>query len=113
VGSGVGEENLLAHGGESTAYRCDKAGFADSAGEREDGEDRGAGFLLTYGCSFGLVLARLLEDALECVPTGGDALSGVLESVRHGGLGRRRRRERFCRDRLTGRGVEPRRAGWI
>src|ERR1700761_1924103 len=115
VGGGVGEENLFAHGGESTAYGCDEAGLADSTREREDGEDGGASFFLTYRCGFGLVLAGLFENALECVPTGGNALSGVLKSVGYGGLRRwcGRRRERLYRSRLSRRGVEPRRAGWI
>jgi len=89
VGGGVGEQNLLSHGGESAAYRCDEAGFADSAGQRKHGEDGSAGFLLTHGRGFRLVLTRLLEDALERVPAGGDAFSGVLEGVGYGGLRRR------------------------
>ncbi len=87
VGGGVGEEDFFSHGRESASDGGDEAGFADAAGEREDGEDRGAGFFLANGAGSGCgLLAGLLEDSLEGEPAGGDALAGVLQGVGHGGL---------------------------
>jgi hypothetical protein len=81
VGGGVGEENFFSHGRESAANGGDEAGFANAAGEREDGTDRGAGFFLAYRCGFGLfltIVAGLFEDALESEPASGYAFAGVL-----------------------------------
>jgi hypothetical protein len=84
MGGGVGEEYFFSHGRESAAYGGDEAGFADAAGEREDGTDRRAGFFLAYGCGFGLILAiraGLLEYAFESEPASGYAFAGVLQGV--------------------------------
>jgi hypothetical protein len=114
VRGGVGEENFFSHGRESAAYRRDETGFTDSAREREDCKDRGASLFLTDGCSLGLIMSGLLEDAFERVPAGGDALPGVLEGVGYGGLrGWRLRGERLWSDGLSGGSVEPGGAGRI
>jgi hypothetical protein len=81
VGGGVGEKNFLSHRRERTANSRNETGLADATGEREDGEDRGAGLLLTYRRDLRLVLAGLLEDSLEREPAGGDALARVLKSI--------------------------------
>ncbi len=115
MGGGVGEEDFFSHGGERAAYGGDEAGFADAAGEREDGTDWRAGFLLTYRCGFGLilaVLAGLLEDALESEPAGGYAFARVLQGVGYGGLDGLRD-EGFGRDGRRGRRVEPCGAGGV
>ncbi len=119
VGGGVGEKDFFSHGRESAAYGGDEAGFADAAGEREDGTDRGAGFFLAYGRGFGLILAiltivaGLLEDALESEPASGYAFAGVLQGVGYRGLDGWLRDEGLGRDLRRGRGVEPCRAGGI
>jgi len=111
VGGGVGEKNFFSHGGEGAAHGGDETGFSDASGEREDGEDRRAGFFLAYGCGFGLVLAilaGLLEHTLEREPARGYAFAGVLQGVGHRGLdGRRLRDEGLWCDLWRGRSVEP------
>jgi hypothetical protein len=84
VGGGVGEENFFSHGRESAADGRDETGFADAAGEREDGTDGRASLFLAYRCGFGQVLAilaGLFEDAFEGEPASGYAFAGVLQGV--------------------------------
>jgi hypothetical protein len=84
VRGGVGEEDFFSHRRESAADGGDKTGFADAAGEREDGEDGRSGLFLAYWCGFGQVLAilaGLFEDAFEGEPASGYAFARVLQGV--------------------------------
>src|SRR6267378_2697614 len=86
VRGGVGEKDFFSHGREGTTDCRNEAGFADAAGEREDGTDRRAGFFLAYGRGFGLILTGLFEDALESEPAGGYAFAGMLQGIGDRGL---------------------------
>src|ERR1700722_12673703 len=109
----VGEEDFLSHRRKSTANGRDQAGLADATGEREDGKDRCTGFFLADRWRLSLLLTGLLEDTLERVPAGGDALARVLQCVGNRGLNGRELGDRFGRRLWRGRCVKPRRTGRI